>query len=128
MTENHQPPANTVEAVIRERLAVAVGGWRGSLEAALPTVAFVAVWTATKNLNQALIAAAVVLAVALVLRLVQRQTVKFVVAAAFATAFAAFLAKRSGNAFASPRGRSTAMHSTCCVMGNASKPRRASTS
>ena len=98
MTENHQPPANTVEAVIRERLAVAVGGWRGSLEAALPTVAFVAVWTATKNLNQALIAAAVVLAVALVLRLVQRQTVKFVVAAAFATAFAAFLAKRSGNA------------------------------
>lgn len=98
MTENHQPPANTVEAVIRERLAVAVGGWRGSLEAALPTVAFVAVWTATKNLNQALIAAAVVLVVALVLRLVQRQTVKFVVAAAFATAFAAFLAKRSGNA------------------------------
>ena len=26
MTENHQPSANTVEAVIRERLAVAVGG------------------------------------------------------------------------------------------------------
>lgn len=88
----------TVEAVIRERLATAVGGWRGSLEAALPTVAFVAVWTSTKNLNAALIAAAVVLAVALVLRLVQRQSVKFVVAAAVATAFAAFLAKRSGNA------------------------------
>lgn len=88
----------TVEAVIRERFAVAVGGWRGSLEAALPTVAFVVVWTATKNLNRALVAAAVVLVIALVLRLVQRQTVKFVATAAFATALAAFLAKRSGNA------------------------------
>lgn len=91
-------PPTTVEAVIRERLAVAVGGWRGSLEAAAPTVAFVVVWTATKNLNQALVAAAAVLLIALVLRLVQRQTVKFVAAAAFATALAAFLAKRSGNA------------------------------
>ena len=89
---------STVEAVIRERLAVAVGGWRGSLEAALPTVAFVAVWTATTNLNAALLAAGGVLVVALLLRLAQRQTVKFVLAAAFATAFAAFLAKRSGNA------------------------------
>ena len=48
---------NTVEAVIRERLSTAMGGWRGSCEAALPTVAFVIVWTATKNLNAALLAA-----------------------------------------------------------------------
>lgn len=88
----------TVEAVIRERLAAAMGGWRGSLETALPTVAFVVVWTATKNLNAALIAAGVVLVAALVLRLAQRQSIKFVLMAAVATAFAAFLAKRSGHA------------------------------
>lgn len=88
----------TVEAVIRARLSSAIGGWRGSLEAALPTVAFVVVWTATKNLNQSLLAAGAVLLVALALCLLMRQTPRFVVTAAFATVFAAFLAKRSGNA------------------------------
>ena len=90
--------ATTVEDVIRDRLGHAIGGWRGSLEAALPTVAFVVAWTVTKDLNRSLLAAGAVLIVALLLRLVQRQTVRFVVAAAFATAFAAFLANRSGQA------------------------------
>lgn len=88
----------TVEGVIRERLGTAMGGWRGSLEAALPTVAFAIVWTATHNLNNSLIAAGGVLVIALLLRLIQRSTVRFVLAAAFATAFAAFLAHRSGKA------------------------------
>ena len=90
--------ATTVEEVIRARLSHALGGWRGSAEAALPTVAFVVCWNLTKNLNVSLIAAAVPLVIALILRLIQRQTVRFVVAAAAATAFAAFLARRSGNA------------------------------
>lgn len=89
---------NTVEAVIRERLSTAMGGWRGSCEAALPTVACVIVWTATKNLNAALLAAGAVLVLAALLRLVQRQTLRFVLMAALATALAAFLAKRSGHA------------------------------
>lgn len=88
----------TVEEVIRERLGTAVGGWRGSLEAALPTVAFVACWSLTKDLNLSLLAAGALLVVALLARLVQRQTTRFVWAAVFATAFAAFLARRSGNA------------------------------
>ena len=32
----------TVEALIRHRLSTALGGWRGSIETALPTVVFVA--------------------------------------------------------------------------------------
>lgn len=88
----------TVEEVIRGRLSHAIGGWRGSLEAALPTVAFVIVWTASKDLNLSLIAAGIMLAGAAVLRLAQRQTVRFVLAAVVATAFAAFLAHRSGKA------------------------------
>ena len=35
----------TVEALIRHRLSTALGGWRGSIETALPTVVFVALWT-----------------------------------------------------------------------------------
>ena len=37
-------PTETVEHLIRARLAAALGGWRGSAEAAVPTVAFVATW------------------------------------------------------------------------------------
>lgn len=88
----------TVEEVIRARLTAAVGGWRGSLEAALPTIAFVLVWTLTHRLDPALLAAGVVLVVALALRLVQRSTVRYVASAIFATALAAFIAHRSHNA------------------------------
>jgi hypothetical protein len=36
--------AHTVESLIRDRLSSALGGARGSLETALPTVAFVGAW------------------------------------------------------------------------------------
>ena len=41
--------ATTVEEVVRHRLVEGVGGLRGSIEAALPTVAFVVVWTTTQE-------------------------------------------------------------------------------
>ena len=49
----------TVEEIIRHRLSQAVGGWRGSLVTALPTIAFVAGWTLTKEVRPSLIAAGV---------------------------------------------------------------------
>lgn len=88
----------TVEEVIRERLSTAIGGWRGSLEAALPTVAFVICWSATHALYPSLGAAFAVVIVALVVRLAQKGTTKFVFSALFATALAAFFAARSGKA------------------------------
>lgn len=88
----------TVEEVIRHRLGAAVGGWRGSVEAALPTIAFVVVWTLTHRLTPALLASGAVLAVALVVRLLQRSTIRFVVSAIVATALAAVIAQRSHNA------------------------------
>ncbi|GAB3084073.1 DUF3159 domain-containing protein [Pedococcus soli] len=88
----------TVEEVIRQRLSKALGGWRGSLETALPTVAFVVVWTATKDVRTAVIAAAAVIVVLAVVRLAQRQSLQFVGSAALATAIAAFFALRSGRA------------------------------
>ena len=47
----------TVEAMLRERLEQLIGGWRGAVEAAAPTVAFVAVWTWRQDLRAALLAA-----------------------------------------------------------------------
>ena len=46
----------TVEALIRARLSTALGGWRGSVESALPTVAFVGVDLA-EHVNPAALAA-----------------------------------------------------------------------
>jgi len=88
----------TVEAHIRERLSHALGGWRGSLETAIPTVAFVAAWTWSQDVRTAVGAAGVVLLVLLVVRLAMRQTVRYVLTAIVATGIAAFFALRSGRA------------------------------
>jgi hypothetical protein len=88
----------TVEALIRHRLSTALGGWRGSVETALPTVVFVALWTWRQDVR---LAAGAALGVALVLaavRVVQRSSLAHVVGAVFATAIAAFFAVRSGRA------------------------------
>ena len=90
--------AETVEALIRHRLGTALGGWRGSVETALPTVVFVALWSLRKDVG---VAAGAALAVALVLavvRIVQRSSLSHVAGAVFATAIAAFFAMRSGRA------------------------------
>ncbi|MEI2775420.1 MAG: DUF3159 domain-containing protein [Tetrasphaera sp.] len=92
------PAAETVEAIIRHRLSSAVGGWRGSVETALPTIAFVIGWTITTSLRPSLIAAGVAAVVLAGLRLAQRQSLQYVLSAVFATAIAAFFALRSGRA------------------------------
>lgn len=90
--------ATTVEELIRERLSAALGGWRGSLETALPTVAFVIGWLWKHDVRTAVSAAAVVVVVLLLIRLASRQTLRYVFSAVFATAVAAFFALRSGQA------------------------------
>lgn len=88
----------TVEALIRHRLVAALGGWRGAMEAALPTVAFVGAWTWRHDVVVAATAALVVAAVLAVVRLLQRSSLQYVGGAVFATAIAAFFALRSGRA------------------------------
>jgi hypothetical protein len=91
-------PAHTVEEVIRHRLSTTLGGWRGSLETALPTVAFVVAWVTREDLRTAVAAAVAVTLVLVVVRLAQRQSVQFVLQAIIPTAIAAFFALRSGRA------------------------------
>lgn len=93
------PPTHaTVEELIRHRLSVALGGWRGAVETALPPIAFLLVWSAWHDVRSA---ALVSIGVALVLgavRLLQRSSLQHVLGAIFATAIAAFFALRSGRA------------------------------
>lgn len=89
---------STVEEVIRHRLVSALGGWRGSLETALPTIAFVIVWTWRRDVQQSVITAVAVAVVLAGVRLAQRQSLQYVVSAVLATGVAAFFALRSGRA------------------------------
>lgn len=100
-----EPPAEqeaeavqTVEEVIRQRVSEVLGGWYGSLETALPTVAFVVMWLVRSEVRPALLAAAGVAIILLGIRLYIGGSVRFVLTSIFATALAAFFALRSGQA------------------------------
>jgi hypothetical protein len=89
---------DTVEAVVRTQLAKALGGKRGMLEAALPTLGFVYTYLATDQLRPALIVGGSAAAVLLAIRLVQRQTPQFVLNSLFGFAIAAAFVLRTGRA------------------------------
>lgn len=88
----------TVEQVIRQRVSDVLGGWYGSLETALPTVAFVIMWLVRDEVRPALLAAGGVAIILLGIRLRIGGSVRFVVTSMFATAIAAFFALRTGDA------------------------------
>jgi Protein of unknown function (DUF3159) len=73
------PTTDTVEALVRHQLGKALGGRRGMVEAAVPTLTFTVVWLTTRHLSLALAASIAVAVLELAARLVQRQTVKFCV-------------------------------------------------
>lgn len=89
---------DTVERVIRHRLAETLGGWYGSLETALPTVAFVVVWLLRQEVRPALLSAAAVTLILFGIRLRVGGSLRFVTSSVFAVAVAAFFALRSGRA------------------------------
>jgi hypothetical protein len=89
---------DTVEELLRDKLSEAIGGWRGAVESAVPTLAFALVWARTENLRSALVVAGVCVAVLLLVRLAQRQDPRFIAYAAAGVAISAFFALRSGRA------------------------------
>lgn len=88
----------TIEQIVRERLSAALGGTRGIVEAALPTLVFTLTWITWRDLNISLIASLAIAVLAVAARIIQKQTTQFVFNAAFGIAIAAIFAWRSGEA------------------------------
>jgi len=92
------PVPTTVEEVVRQRLSLALGGWRGLLDSAAPALAFLVTWVATSDLWPSVGASGAVLLVALVVRVARRETLQHALGGIVATAVAAFVASRTGRA------------------------------
>ena len=89
---------DTVEQLVRARLAAALGGRRGMAESAVPTVGFTVMWITTHDLRLALGIGAGLAVLLLVLRVVQHQSVQFVLNSLVGIGIAALFALRSGEA------------------------------
>lgn len=90
--------ARTVEDVVRSRLAEALGGRRGMVEGAMPTLGFTLTFLPTRDLRLSLVVGVTLAVVLLVVRIAQRQPVQFVVNSLVGIAVAAVFAARSGKA------------------------------
>lgn len=85
----------TVEAVVRAQLSRALGGKRGMVEAAVPTLIFTVTFLGTKELKLALVVSVAAALVLLAVRLVQRSSVQFVVNSLVGIGIGALFAWRS---------------------------------
>lgn len=79
-------------------LSGAVGGVRGVAEATLPTLAFLVVYTALRDLRAAVVVALAISALALAVRVLSRTSVVPALAGAAGVALSAVLAARTGRA------------------------------
>lgn len=87
--------AETVEALVRRQLSHALGGRRGMLEAAVPTIAFTVTFLSTRDLRLGLTLSVSAAMLLLVVRLVQRTTPQFVLNSLVGIGIGALFAYRS---------------------------------
>lgn len=90
--------ADTVEQVVREQLAVALGGFRGSMETAIPTVAFTISYIVSQSLRPSLVIGISAAALLVLIRAAQRSPMRYVLNSLFGILIAAVFAARSGHA------------------------------
>ncbi|MEV7006229.1 DUF3159 domain-containing protein [Streptosporangium sp. NPDC051022] len=88
----------TVEAAMRGQLAKAFGGVRGTIEAAVPTIAFTVMWIVTSDLRMSLIVSVAAAVALLLVRVLQRSTPQFVLNSLVGIGIGAFFASRTGEA------------------------------
>lgn len=88
----------TVEALVRAQLSKALGGRRGIVEGAVPTLGFTVSWIVAHDLRLSLIVSGSLAVLLLIVRIAQRSTVQFVVNSMVGIAVAAAFALRSGRA------------------------------
>ncbi|MCW2787547.1 MAG: hypothetical protein JWP74_4064 [Marmoricola sp.] len=85
----------TVEEVVRAELSKALGGRRGMVEAAVPTLAFTVLFLSTHHLALAVIVSVGFAAVLLAVRLAQRSAPQFVLNSLFGIGLGALFAWRA---------------------------------
>ncbi|HEX4976571.1 MAG TPA: DUF3159 domain-containing protein [Nocardioides sp.] len=95
MTPTTHVGTETVESVVRTQLSKALGGKRGMLEAAVPTIAFTVTFLTLKDLRTALVVSVSAALVLLVVRIVQRSTPQFVLNSLVGIGIGALFAWRS---------------------------------
>jgi hypothetical protein len=86
---------HTVEEVVRKQLSKALGGGRGMLEAAVPTIAFTVLFLTLHDLRLAIIVSVACAGVLLAVRLAQRSTPQFVLNALVGIGIGALFAWRA---------------------------------
>ena len=90
--------AATVEEVVRHRLSTALGGRRGRVEGAVPTLGFTVTYLITHELRLGLYVGIGTAVVLLVARVLARQPVQFVINSLIGIGIAAVFASRTGKA------------------------------
>jgi hypothetical protein len=85
-------------AAYQESILANFGGKRGLTEAGLPSIVFIVVFTATRNLNASLWSAVALAAVLTVVRLVQRDKLQHALSGLFGIAVCVVFAKYTGQA------------------------------
>lgn len=88
----------TVEELVRAQLSAALGGRRGMLEGAVPTIAFTVTYLLGDDLRLALTISLALAVAALALRVLQRQPTRFVLNALIGIGIGAVIASRTGEA------------------------------
>ena len=82
----------------KELLNKAIGGWRGLIDSALPSMLFIVIFVFQKNLNNALIASLALGAVLLVIRLIERKSLTQVFSGFLGLSVSVFLTWRTKDA------------------------------
>ena len=82
----------------KELLNKAIGGWRGLIDSALPSMLFIVIFVFQKNLNNALIASLVLGGVLLVIRLIERKSLTQVFSGFLGLSISVFLTWRTKDA------------------------------
>ena len=82
----------------KELLNKAIGGWRGLIDSALPSMLFIVIFVFQKNLNNALIASLALGAVLLVIRLIERKSLTQVLSGFLGLSISVFLTWRTKDA------------------------------
>ena len=95
MPDHQAASAETVEHLVRTKLAEALGGRRGIIESAVPTIAFTLLWVTTHELRLALTVSIGITVGLLIVRVLQRSSVQFVVNALFGIGIASVFVVRA---------------------------------